>query len=29
MEGKGKAVSDWLGYGSDNMNEAVGERQEV
>lgn len=26
MEGKEKAVSDWHGYVSDNMNEAIGGR---
>jgi len=26
MEGKEKAVSDWHGYESDSMNEAVGGR---
>jgi hypothetical protein len=26
MEGKKKTVSDWRGYGSDNMNDAIGER---
>lgn len=24
MEGKEKAVSDWLGYGNDNMNDVIG-----